>query len=136
MSRHPTEANVGASPKPSWRCGDCRRPDGKGWVSFGWQKHCSRCGIDKGNCFGGNLPPATVSTSIRRTAIAANAWKKDGPGLAAQLKEFQRQFKEALAAAKRPPPAAVIDVEADDMDTEVPGEQPEYSVEELRALLP
>lgn len=59
-------------PKPSWRWKRCFRPDGKGWVSYRWQKQRSKCRMAKKDVFDTNLEPANVSVSARQAA-ASNA---------------------------------------------------------------
>ena len=130
------------APKPSWRCKTCKRADGLGWVSSGLHKFCSKCGLRKKDKFDCNLEPATVSTSARQVvaaaAAAANAWKKGGPDLAAQLKgqlkEAQREISALRKSVASPPVAAAV-IDVDEMDTAEPDESFEYSIDELRSFI-
>ena len=51
--------------KPAWHCNKCREAGPQGnKPNFGFRKFCDSCGISKGNCFGGNVPPAVAYTGI------------------------------------------------------------------------
>ena len=114
MSRRPPISNVDPKPKASWRCSECKRSDGQGWINFGFHKHCTRCHMAKKDIFGGNVQPTSpFSSSVHPPSSGTgSAWNKPGkPDLAAQLRESreaQRKLEKALVAAQRasPPPPA------------------------------